>query len=50
MFGSIHTRSAGVAAGGTFFPEVFTWMIHVFPYEGDLMDQFSMYDDISQVH
>src|ERR1035438_2134712 len=50
MFGSIHTRSACVAEGGTFFPEVFTWMIHVFPYESDFKDQFSMNDDISHVH
>jgi hypothetical protein len=32
MFGSIHTREACEAEGGTFFPAVFTWMIHVFPY------------------
>jgi hypothetical protein len=50
MFGSIHTRQACVAEGGTFLPEVFTWMIHVFPYENDLKDQFSMNDDISHVH
>lgn len=50
MFGSIHTRQACVADGGTFLPEVFTWMIHVFPYESDFKDQFSMNDDISHVH
>jgi hypothetical protein len=50
MFGSIHTRQACVAEGGTFLPEVFTWMIHVFPYESDFKDQFSMNDDISHVH
>jgi hypothetical protein len=50
MFGSIHTRSACVADGGTFLPEVFTWMIHVFPYESDLKDQFSMNDDINHAH
>jgi hypothetical protein len=50
MFGSIHTRQACLAEGGTFLPEVFTWMIHVFPYESDLKDQFSMNDDISHVH
>lgn len=50
MFGSIHNRSACVAEGGTFLPEVFTWMIHVFPYEGDFKDQLSMNDDISHVH
>jgi hypothetical protein len=50
MFGSIHTRSACVAESGTFLPEVFTWMIHVFPYESEIKDQFSMDDDISHVH
>ena len=49
MFGSIHTRSPCVAEGGTFLPEVFTWMIHVFPYESDFKSQFSMNDDISHV-
>jgi hypothetical protein len=49
MFGSIHTRSACVAESGTFLPEVFTWMIHVFPYESEIKDQFSMDDDISHV-
>jgi hypothetical protein len=50
MFGSIHTRTACVGESGTFFPEVFTWMIHVFPYESDFKSQFSMNDDISHVH
>jgi hypothetical protein len=50
MFGSIHTRSACAADGGTFLPEVFTWMIHVFPYESDSKNQFSQNDDISHVH
>jgi hypothetical protein len=50
MFGSIHTRAACVADGGTFLPEVFTWMIHVFPYESDFKKQFSMNDDMSHVH
>ena len=38
------------AEGGTFLPVVFTWMIHVFPYENDFKNQFSMNDDISHVH
>jgi len=49
MFGSVHTRTACVVEGGTFFPEVFTWMIHVFPYESEFKNQFSMNDDISHV-
>lgn len=50
MFGSIHTREGCNAEGGTFLPVVFTWMIHVFPYENDFKNQFSMNDDISHAH
>ena len=50
MFGSIHTRDACEAEGGKFLPVVFTWMIHVFPYEQDMKDVFSMNDDIPHVH
>ena len=46
MFGSIHTKEACDAEGGTFMPVVFTWMIHVFPYEDDLKNVFSMNDDV----
>ncbi|HTW47454.1 MAG TPA: hypothetical protein VMD92_05870 [Acidobacteriaceae bacterium] len=50
MFGSIHTAAACKAEGGTFFPIIFSWMIHVFPYETNLKDVFSMDDDIPHVH
>jgi hypothetical protein len=50
MFGSIHSKEACDAEGGTFFPVVFTWMIHVFPYEDDFKDVFSMNDDVIHVH
>ncbi len=50
MFGSIHTKEACEAEGGTFFPYVFTWMIHVFPYEDNFKDVFSMNDDVAHVH
>ncbi len=50
MFGSIHTREACEAAQGTWLPYVFTWMIHVFPYEDDMKNQFSMNDDAAHVH
>jgi hypothetical protein len=46
MFGSINTEQACKAEGGTFYPKVFSWMIHVFPYENNLKDTFSMNDDI----
>jgi hypothetical protein len=50
MFGSIHTAEACKAEGGIFMPVIFSWMIHVFPYEDNLKDQFSMNDDIAHVH
>jgi len=50
MFGSIHTAEACKAGGGTFFPIIFSWMIHVFPYETDMKDVFSMNDDAPHVH
>ena len=36
MFGSIHTKEACAAEGGQFMPVIFSWMIHVFPYEANL--------------
>jgi hypothetical protein len=33
--GSIHTQEACDAAGGTFLPVVFNWMVHVYPLEKD---------------
>lgn len=50
MFGSIHTKAACDAEHGTFMPTVFTWMIHIFPYESDPAQVFSMNDDIPHVH
>jgi hypothetical protein len=50
MFGSIHTREACAAEGGKFMPVVFTWMIHVFPYEDDMKNVFSMNDDVPHFH
>jgi hypothetical protein len=49
MFGSVHTREACEAEGGVFHPYMFTWMIHVFPYEKDFKDVFSMNDDVAHV-
>jgi hypothetical protein len=50
MFGSIHTKEACQAEGGTFMPVIFTWMIHIFPYEDSMKDVFSMNDDEAHVH
>jgi hypothetical protein len=33
--GSINTQEACDAAGGTFIPVVFNWMVHVYPFEKD---------------
>ena len=33
--GSISTQQACSAAGGRWFPEIFNWMVHVYPYESD---------------
>jgi cytochrome c556 len=46
MFGSIDTPEACKTQGGAFYPVIFTWMIHMFPFETDLKDVFSMNDDI----
>jgi hypothetical protein len=50
MFGSIHTKEACEAERGTFHPYVFTWMVHVFPYENDFKEVFSVNDDVPHVH
>ena len=50
MFGSINTKAACEAEGGTFYPYMFTWMIHVFPYENNFKEVFSMNDDVAHVH
>jgi len=33
--GSIVTAAACQAAGGSFLPHLFGWMVHVYPYEAD---------------
>jgi len=50
MFGSINTKEACTAERGDFHPYMFTWMIHVFPYETEFKDVFSMNDDVAHVH
>jgi hypothetical protein len=50
MFGSIKTKEACDAAHGEFYPYMFNWMIHVFPYEKDFKNIFSMNDDIPHAH
>jgi hypothetical protein len=50
MFGSIKTAEACAAERGVFHAYMFTWMIHIFPYEPDFKDVFSMNDDVAHVH
>jgi hypothetical protein len=40
--GSITTQQACDAAGGTFLPVVFNWMVHVYPFEKNPADIFSV--------
>ena len=40
--GSITTQEACDAAGGTFHPVVFNWMVHLYPFEKDQADIWSV--------
>jgi|SRR5579862_1392374 len=41
--GSITTQDACDAAGGKFYPSIFGWMVHVYPYEDSLDKIFAMH-------
>lgn len=41
--GSIHTKEACDAAGGKFYPVIFGWMVHVYPYEDNTAKVFAMH-------
>lgn len=45
LLGSITTKDGCDAAGGTFFPVVFGWMVHVYPYETDPKKVWTVDDD-----
>jgi hypothetical protein len=45
LLGSINTKAACDAAGGTFHLHVFGWMVHVYPYENDPRAVWSTMDD-----
>jgi hypothetical protein len=45
LLGSITTKEACEAAGGTFRPHIFGWMVHVYPFETDLQKIWSVSDD-----
>ncbi len=40
--GSIATKEDCEAAGGTFLPQIFGWMVHVYPYEQNQEDIWSL--------
>ena len=41
--GSITTQDACDAAGGKFYPSIFGWMVHVYPYEDSLDKIYAMH-------
>jgi hypothetical protein len=45
LLGSINTREACEAEGGVFFPHIFGWMVHVYPYETDPKKIWAVDDD-----
>jgi hypothetical protein len=47
LLGSITTREACEAEGGTFYPHLFGWMVHVYPYETNPTKIWSTDDDDS---
>lgn len=47
LHGSISTREDCVAAGGRFLPQVFGWMVHVYPLEKNAADVWSVEKQMS---
>jgi hypothetical protein len=45
LMGSINTKQACDAAGGEFLPHVFGWMVHVYPFETDPKEVWSVERD-----
>jgi hypothetical protein len=43
LHGSIATQEACDAAGGKFYPVIFGWMVHVYPYEDSAQKIFAMH-------
>lgn len=50
LAGSIHTKEACDAAGGRFFPHVFGWMVHVYPFEKTEADIWSVARQMDHKH
>jgi hypothetical protein len=45
LMGSITTKEECDTAGGEFFPHIFGWMVHVYPYESDPKKVWAVDDD-----
>jgi hypothetical protein len=43
LHGSIATQEACDAAGGNFYPVIFGWMVHIYPYEDTTQKIFAMH-------
>ncbi len=43
LHGSIATQEACDSAGGKFYPVIFGWMVHVYPYEDSTQKIFAMH-------
>ena len=43
LHGSLATQEACEAAGGKFYPVIFGWMVHVYPYEDSTQKIFAMH-------
>ena len=50
LAGSIITKQQCDAAGGTFYPVVFNWMVHVYPFEKDSTDVWSVERQMAHSH
>jgi hypothetical protein len=50
LVGSIDTREACEAAGGTFLPLVFGWMVHVYPFEESSEEVWSLTRQMDHKH
>ncbi|MBO0912067.1 MAG: hypothetical protein J2P13_09755 [Acidobacteria bacterium] len=48
--GSIATREECTAAGGRFLPQVFGWMVHVYPFEQNQADVWSVERQANPAH
>ena len=50
LVGSITTKDACEAAGGKFMPQIFGWMVHVYPFEQKPEDIWSVERQAAQSH